>query len=76
VGFLFLGTAKKSHRSFERISATSQAGAHKKTAGVAVNAAQANLAHAQRERPDAEDSAQATRIGSQLNREFLILISI
>jgi len=49
---------------------------HKKTAGVAVNAAQANPVHAQRERPDAEESAQSPIKGTRLNREFLILISI
>jgi hypothetical protein len=76
VGFLFLGTARNLTAVFERISATSQAGAHKKTAGVAVNAAQANPIHAQRERPNAEDSVQAAGNGPQLNREFLILISI
>jgi hypothetical protein len=58
VGFVFLGTATDLTALFEWNSATSQAGAHKKTAGVAVNAAQANPIHAERKRPDAEDSAQ------------------
>jgi hypothetical protein len=58
VGFLFLGTATNLTALFARISATSQAGAHKKAAGVAVKAAQANPIHAERKRPDAEGSAQ------------------
>jgi hypothetical protein len=71
VGFFFFRRCLTPHRivyrDFGHLSSRSP---HKKAAGVAVNAAQANPILAERKRPDAEDSAQAAAKGVPLHREF------